>query len=54
MHKPHLDRLTKNGEVWIHVLGRLLVPGHFGVEIRRSRTQIKIVIDNDLCSKFKE
>ncbi|KAJ9485036.1 hypothetical protein VN97_g8323 [Penicillium thymicola] len=39
MHKPHLDRFTKNGEVWIHVLGWLLVSGHFGVQIRRSKTQ---------------
>lgn len=39
MHKPHLDRFTKNGEVWIHLLGWWLVSGHFGVEIRRSKTQ---------------
>lgn len=45
MHKPHLDRFTKDGEEWIHLLGWLLVSGHFGVEIRRSRTQ-KNVIDN--------
>lgn len=51
-HKPHLDRFTKNGEVWIHSLGWLLVSGHFGAEIRRSRTQ-KNVIDNIHSSKFK-